>query len=124
MEFDIFFVFSHAQSIQAIVDGFLLLQLHSSIGMADETSSKVILEFAFISQIEVFFEGSNFIVNCLDTWGEEGGIVSVQNQQHRPFGEKARIHFGGYESAFFEHLLDVLMPGTCPSFKPYRFCRS
>ena len=36
MKFDAFFIFTHTQKLQAIVDGFLLLQLHAAIGMVDD----------------------------------------------------------------------------------------
>ena len=48
MQFDVFLVFTHAQELQAIVDGFLLLQLHAAIGMADKMSSKIVLELALL----------------------------------------------------------------------------
>ena len=112
MGFDISGCRAHAKQLQTIVNCLLLLELNTAIGVFGESGLKLILEVAFISEVERLLEGHDLMVDCCGVGRKESGIIDVEDEKDGSLDKKAGVHFGLVESPGEDPSLDVLVPGN------------
>ena len=81
--------------------------------MLDDPDTKVIFEVTFVGEREAaLFEGLDNFGYGVFLWGEEDGIVNVEDEDDSIFDEQARVNIGLLESEVEEALLYVKEPCT------------